>query len=165
MLLTNHYVLGILLGIRDRIFMRTCKIPFLKPFFKKFILLKYSWFVVIQSLSCIWLCCNPIDCILPDSFVHGISQARILEWVAISFSRWSQPRDQTHIFCIAGRFFTSEPPGKTIVDLQRCVDFCKTAVIQFYIYICTYIHIHTLVFILFSIMIYHRIPNTVSCIW
>ena len=38
---------------------------------------------------------------LPRSSVHGISQARILEWVAISFSRGpSQPRDQTHIFCI-----------------------------------------------------------------
>ena len=62
MLLTNHYGLGILLGIRDRLFMRTCKIP---TFLKNFILLKYSWFVIIQSLSCIRLCCNPIDCSLP----------------------------------------------------------------------------------------------------
>ena len=42
-----------------------------------------------------------------------ISQARILEWVAISFSKgFSLPRDQTDISCIAGRFFTTEPPGK-----------------------------------------------------
>ena len=42
--------------------------------------------------------CDPKDCSLPGSSVHGISQARILEWVAISFSRGSsQPRDQTHI--------------------------------------------------------------------
>jgi len=49
----------------------------------------------------------------PGSSVHGISQARTLEWVAISFSRVSsQPRYQTYISCIAGRFFTAEPPGK-----------------------------------------------------
>ena len=44
----------------------------------------------------------------PDSSVHGIFQARILEWVAISFSRRSPPpRDQAWISCIAGRFFTN----------------------------------------------------------
>ena len=43
---------------------------------------------------------NPMNCNLPGCFVHGIFQARILEWVAISFSRGSsQPRDQTHISC------------------------------------------------------------------
>ena len=48
-----------------------------------------------------------------DFSVHGISQSRILEWVAISFSRdSSQIRDQTHISCIAGRIFSTEPPGK-----------------------------------------------------
>ena len=42
-----------------------------------------------------------LDCSLPGSSVQGISQARILEWVAISFSRWSsQPRDLTCLFCI-----------------------------------------------------------------
>jgi len=45
--------------------------------------------------------CDPMDCSLPDSSVHGISQARILEWVAISFFRGSaQPRDQTCVSCI-----------------------------------------------------------------
>ena len=39
-----------------------------------------------------------MDCSLPDSSVHGISQARILEWVSISFSRGSSwPRDQTQV--------------------------------------------------------------------
>ena len=43
---------------------------------------------------------NPMDCSLPGSSVHGISQARILEWVAISSSRGSsQPKDQTHVSC------------------------------------------------------------------
>ena len=45
--------------------------------------------------------------------VHGISQARILDGVSISFSRGSsQPRDRTLVSCIAGRFFTTQPPGK-----------------------------------------------------
>ena len=47
------------------------------------------------------------DCSLPGSYVHGILQARILEWVAILFSWGSfQPRNQTRVFHIAGRFFT-----------------------------------------------------------
>ena len=47
----------------------------------------------------------PIDCSLPDSSVHGTSQARLLELAAISFSRGSSwPRDLTHISCIAGGF-------------------------------------------------------------
>ena len=51
--------------------------------------------------------CNPMDCILPESSVHGISQARILEWVASSFSRGSSwCRDRTWVSPIAGRFFT-----------------------------------------------------------
>ena len=42
--------------------------------------------------------CDPMDCSLPGSSVHGIFQARILEWIAISFSRGSSsPRDGTHI--------------------------------------------------------------------
>ena len=47
--------------------------------------------------------CNPTDCSPPGSSVHGILQARILEWVAIALSRESsQPRDQTQVSCIAG---------------------------------------------------------------
>ena len=48
-----------------------------------------------------------MDCSLPSSSVHGISQARILEWVAIPFSRRSsRPKDWTWVSCTAGRFFT-----------------------------------------------------------
>ena len=51
--------------------------------------------------------CNPIDCSLPGSSVHGILHARILEWVAMpSFRGLSQPRDQTQVSHIAGGFFT-----------------------------------------------------------
>ena len=52
--------------------------------------------------------CNPMDCSPPGSSVHGILQARILEWVAIPFFRGSsQPRDQIWISHTAGRFFTN----------------------------------------------------------
>ena len=56
--------------------------------------------------SCLTLF-DPMDCSLPGSFVHGIFQARVLEWVVISFSRRSSlPRDWTQVSCIVGRRFT-----------------------------------------------------------
>ena len=69
---------------------------------KKCIGRKVKW----KLLSRVWLC-NPMDCSPPGCSVHEILQARILEWVAIPFSRGSsQPRDWTQVFHIAGRFFT-----------------------------------------------------------
>ena len=60
----------------------------------------------LVTQSCPTLC-NPIGCSPPDSSVRGILQARILEWVAIPFSRGSsQPRDWTWVSQITGRFFT-----------------------------------------------------------
>ena len=63
----------------------------------------------ISYQSCLTLC-NPLDCSPQGSSVHGIFQARIVEWVAISFSRESsQPRNQarvTCVSCIASGFFT-----------------------------------------------------------
>ena len=61
--------------------------------------------VKVKSLSCVKLC-DPVDCGLPGSCIHGILQARILEWVAISFS-WgsSQPRNRTWVSRIGGRRF------------------------------------------------------------
>ena len=51
--------------------------------------------------------CNPMDCNLPGSPLHGIFQARVLEWVAIAFSKGSsQPKNQTWVSHIAGRCFT-----------------------------------------------------------
>ena len=56
--------------------------------------------------------CDPMDCSPPASSVHGVFQARTLEWVAMPSCRGpSQPRDGTQVFRIAGRFFT-ESPGK-----------------------------------------------------
>ena len=61
---------------------------------------------VLVAQSCPTLC-EPMDCSPPRSSVHEIFQARILEWVAISFSRGSsKPRDRTRVSCTAGKFFT-----------------------------------------------------------
>ena len=69
---------------------------------KTFCTVKETKVKVKVSQSCPTLC-DPVDCI-----VHGILQARILEWVAIPFSRGSsQPRDWTQVSCIAGGFSTS----------------------------------------------------------
>ena len=69
---------------------------------KKYI---YSQYVLVAQL-CLTLC-DSMDCNLPGSSVHGIFQTRILEWVAISFSRVSAwPRDWIQVSRIAGRLFT-----------------------------------------------------------
>ena len=61
-----------------------------------------------KSLQSCLTRCDPMDCSLPGSFVHGILQARILEWVNISFSRGSSlPRNRTWVSCITGGFFTN----------------------------------------------------------
>ena len=76
-------------------------------------ILKIQKVVCLVAQSCLTLF-NPMDCSPPGSSVHGILQARILEWVAIPFSRGSSwPRDQTQVSHIARRFFLLfEPPGK-----------------------------------------------------
>ena len=62
--------------------------------------------LVLVTQSCLTLC-DPMDCSPLGSFVHGIPQARILEWVAIPFSRGSSlSRDQIWVSCVAGRVFT-----------------------------------------------------------
>ena len=84
-------------------------LPFLSPsLWEKsgtglvFLWLTLYWFgacLCAQSLNSVWLC-NPMDCSLPDSSAHGIFQARVLEWVAISSSRGSYwPKDET---CVSG---------------------------------------------------------------
>ena len=118
--------------------------------------------------------CGPMDCSPPGSSIHGIFQARVLEWVAISFSRWvifltlgskpslphcrwilyqlnhkgtspwnspgqntgvgnlsfsrgsSQLRDLAQVSCIAGRFFTTEPPGKPLLSLSVSLSSFQT---------------------------------------
>ena len=101
----TDFVTSLYLAGRRAQFLRCCVPPLpgkvIKPFF---------W-LQDESESCS-LClnlCNPMDC-----RVHGILQARILQWVAFPFSMGSsQPRDQTQFSRIAGGFFTTEPPVKT----------------------------------------------------
>ena len=71
-----------------------------------FVLNKWLEMVCGAVLNRIWLFWDPMESSPPGSSVSGISQARILEWVAISFSRGSSsPRDQTCVSCTAGGFF------------------------------------------------------------
>ena len=62
----------------------------------------------------------PVDYRPPVFSVHGILQARILEWVAISFSRGSsRPRDQTWVSALEADALTSKPPGKPHTKQKR----------------------------------------------
>ena len=64
--------------------------------------------LLLVAQSCLPLC-DPMDCSSLDFSVHGIHQARILEWVAISFFRGSSPpRDQTCVSCIAGKILSRQ---------------------------------------------------------
>ena len=83
------------------------------------------YMLVAQSRSTL---CNGMEC-SPSGSVHGIFQARILEWVAIPFSRGSPwPRDWNEVYCIAGRFFTvwaiREAQTTTCVCVRVCVCMC-----------------------------------------
>ena len=79
-----------------------------------------------KSLQLCPTLCDPMDCNLPGSSVHRILQAKILERVAIAPSRGSsQPRDQMHVSCtscIAGGFFTTEPPGKPSLSINSVLN-------------------------------------------
>ena len=87
------------------IYIHKCEIIYYMHKHATFFLFKIYIEVKITQ-SCLTLC-DPMDYSLPVSSVHGILQARILEWVAIPFSRGSsQDRDGTQVFHIAGRFFT-----------------------------------------------------------
>ena len=67
-----------------------------------------------------------MDCSPPDSSVHGILQARILEWVTMPSSRgFSWPSDWTcvsYLSYIAGRVFTTEPPGKALINRGKKIN-------------------------------------------
>ena len=69
------------------------------------------WNEVAQSFPTL---CDPMDCSLPGSSVHGMFQARTLEWVAIAFSNPNlQPRDWIQVSHIVGRRSTSWATGKS----------------------------------------------------
>ena len=77
-----------------------------------------AFVVVVELLNHVQLC-NSMDCGLPGSSVHGFYQARILEWVVISFSRGSsQPEDQTSISCL-GRQILYWATGEAPLPLEE----------------------------------------------
>ena len=83
--------------------------------------------LLFQLLSCVQLFCDPMDCCPPGSSAHGISQVRIVEQVAISFSRGSpNPRIRRASLALAGRFFTAESPGKPLVKKRSPENFAGT---------------------------------------
>ena len=78
----------------------------------------------VQVCSVRWILCDPMDCSPLGSPTHGISQARKLEWVAISSSRGSsQARDWTCISFVAGGFFTTATPGKPIIPIAIAISY------------------------------------------
>ena len=99
--------------------------------------------------------CNPMDYSPLGSSVHDILQARILEWVAISFSKGScWPRDRIHIACIAGRFLPLSHQGSPILTLPSKEKkwMFRLSVILFYLFI--YFRLSV---ILFYLLIYFRL--------
>ena len=72
-----------------------------------------------------------MDCSLPDSSVHGILHARILEWVATFFSRGSSwPKDQTWVSCIAGRFYRLSYKGRCSLEYESESESVSCSVIS-----------------------------------
>ena len=90
-------------------------------------IISFLLFLVIKSCMTLFRptgCRLPVLCPwdFPGSSVHGISKARILEWAAIfSSRRSSEPRDQIHVSCTAGRFFTTQSPGNDIIAVLICI--------------------------------------------
>ena len=71
-----------------------------------------------------------MGCSRPGSSIHGILQARVLEWVAISFRRGSsRPRNWTRVSCLVGRFFTNWATREDPIHLG-CVHFLSTILVQ-----------------------------------
>ena len=94
------------------------------------ILCEVKWSEVAQSCPTL---CNPMNCSLPGFSIYGIFQARVLEWVAISFSRGSsQPREQTWASCIAGRLFTNWATREAVVILKSIEMFLVSFKDQFF---------------------------------
>ena len=82
--------------------------------------------VLFELLSHVWIFWDSMDCSPSGFSVHGIYQARILEWIAISFSRVSsRPRDQILVFHTAGGFFTlcHLGPGCEVTQIKTKMKF------------------------------------------
>ena len=98
-----------------------CPLLHLVLLYKHLEVIKHCAFVCAKSLQLCPTFCDPIHCRPPGSSVHGILQARVLEWVAMPSSKESfQPRNWTcvsYVFRIAGGFLSLVPPGKTPLNI------------------------------------------------
>ena len=96
-----------------------------------------------MTQSCPTLC-NPMDCSRPGSSIHGIFQARILEWVAVAFSKVSsQPRDWAPVSCIAGRLFFIIWATEESICQNPYINIMFPLRISFTYFILLHIHYHT----------------------
>ena len=124
-------------------------------------------FLLLQMSQCVCMCsvvqscptlCGPMDCSLSGSFVHGIFQARILEWIAISSSKKSSgARDETLVSCI------SCIDRQILYHWATWEALCKCYRNQL-IFLFFFLHIYTFQKLFFSIMVYHRTFNIVLCV-
>ena len=98
------------------------------PLFSTLISVNFSFgqHLKSESVSCSVISnsyCDPMDCSPPGSSVHGILQARILEWAYISFSRGSSwPKDWTQLSCLASKFFTIWVTREALATSEVCVN-------------------------------------------
>ena len=105
--------------------------------------------------------CDPLDCSPPGSSVHWISKARILEWIGICFSRGSsQPRDWTHISCLAGRFVTTEPPGE---KKKKKYIYIYIYIIYMYVGVCVCIYIYIYIYNTYILFFSYDFGCTIIC--
>ena len=118
----------------------------LNPIFLLGVMVQYSLSVfpgILSSVSkckfCLMTLCDPMDCSLPGSSVHGILQARILEWVAIPFCGGSsRPKDWNRVSCNAGRFLPFESPGKprNFIEQNYCEQWELTVYSKSELWVC-----------------------------
>ena len=115
--------------------------------------------------------CNPMDCSLPGSSVHGILQTRIPEWEDYPFSKGSSwPRNQTGVSCITGRFFTSWATREEVIYICQRYSLtsshpCLLPISKFkvhhngliYVYIIKYICTYIYIFLIHSPIDGHRL--------
>ena len=99
----------------------TPSISFYPPLYCEWICFLLSVNACVLSCSSCLTLCDPMDCSLPGSSVNEISQARILEWIAIFFSRGSSRlRGWTHVSCIGGQILYHWAPREAKWRLTIC---------------------------------------------
>ena len=108
----------IILGMSMRVFLDEINF-WISRLSEPFALPNLGSHAMLSRFSCVWFFATLWTIVCQAPLVHGILQARILDWVAISFSRgFSWPRNWTHIYwssCLVGGFFTTEPWGRPSV--------------------------------------------------